>query len=436
MEHWEDERFQSELKAKAISCPKCPKQFLLAKACRDHIRSTHVSKPFGRLDYVQKHVRNVHGEADSRRLIGKFEGDGRTVISVDEALRLIDMFPNMELNVWAGDWGLPSVDHDCLAAMAYSRFSAAPVHFRKLKNPIFNSPTRTFPCLVHEDTVVAESYSIALHLRQQRYNADFNLSEKQEAETIAFQNLIQEQLSPALDYLWWCDPESLSQVTRPWYASALPIPLSWILPAMWQRSNMERLKVLASVERSHSDVLPNDPQTPGQDMAEMTMHSVRNNDGKNSVLETEIFRRALEAMNVLSLKLGNKEFFFGKTPTFIDALLFSVLAPLLKVPFPNKYVTSQLKGYTNLVDYVERILKKYFPLTYEERREQEEREKRRKNRENSSGGEADDFPHAKRNLVLAVVTAAVGLIGFSILTGSLSRGRNSQYSSRPRRRFR
>lgn len=66
-------------------------------------------------------------------------------------------------------------------------------------------------------------------------------------------------------------------------------------------------------------------------------------------------------MNTLSARLGDRNFLFGDSPRSLDATLFAYLAPLLKTPFPDSILQNHLKGYPNLIKYVDRILRQYYP---------------------------------------------------------------------------
>lgn len=48
------------------------------------------------------------------------------------------------LNVFKGDWGLASIDLDCLIQLAYSKFANAPVEFN-FSGRTFLSPTGFLP---------------------------------------------------------------------------------------------------------------------------------------------------------------------------------------------------------------------------------------------------------------------------------------------------
>uniref|UniRef100_A0A8V5H1A3 Uncharacterized protein n=1 Tax=Melopsittacus undulatus TaxID=13146 RepID=A0A8V5H1A3_MELUD len=50
----------------------------------------------------------------------------------------------MELFCWAGGWGLPSVDPDCLAVLTYARFTGAPLKVHRVSSP-WRSPSGKDP---------------------------------------------------------------------------------------------------------------------------------------------------------------------------------------------------------------------------------------------------------------------------------------------------
>lgn len=52
---------------------------------------------------------------------------------------------------------------------------------------------------------------------------------------------------------------------------------------------------------------------------------------------------------------------FTFSPTSLDALVFSYLAPLVRVPFPSNTLQIHCKACENLVMFCSRILQRYFP---------------------------------------------------------------------------
>ncbi|XP_020041433.1 metaxin-3 isoform X2 [Castor canadensis] len=179
----------------------------------------------------------------------------------------------LELSCWGGGWGLPSVHSESLVVMAYAKFSGAP-----LKVTVIDSTWRgsrgDVPILTTEDNIVSQPAKILNFLRKQKYNADYELSGKQGADTLAYIALLEEKLLPAV-----------------------------------------------------------------------------------------IYRDAKECLNLLSNRLGTSQFFFGDTPSTLDAYVFGFLAPLYKVRFPKVLLQEHLKQLSNLCRFCDEILHSYFRLS-------------------------------------------------------------------------
>lgn len=71
-------------------------------------------------------------------------------------------------------------------------------------------------------------------------------------------------------------------------------------------------------------------------------------------------RDAKECLNLLSNRLGTSQFFFGDTPSTLDAYVFGFLAPLYKVRFPKVHLQEHLKQLPNLCRLCDDILDSYF----------------------------------------------------------------------------
>ncbi|XP_049586155.1 metaxin-1 isoform X4 [Syngnathus scovelli] len=165
------------------------------------------------------------------------------------------MAAHEELFVWEGDWGLPSVNSDCLVVLvgcllsrfmyeAYAQFSGAPLKVHKLSNP-WRCPGGTIPALrtAHKEALWRPS-DIIVHLQKQKYNADFDLSPKEAADSLAFVALVQEKLSPAVLYALWVEPKNFAEVTRRWYAEHVSFPLGLVLPGRMRRQVLDKLRLL------------------------------------------------------------------------------------------------------------------------------------------------------------------------------------------------
>ncbi|XP_039614308.1 metaxin-3 [Polypterus senegalus] len=244
---------------------------------------------------------------------------------------LKNMAAPMELRCWGAGWGLPSVHTETLIVLAYAKFSGADLKIHVV-DCTWKTLTGTIPALVLEETVVTGHVEILNHLRKQKYNADYDLSAKQGADTLAFIALLEEKLYPALLHTFWVDAENYSNVTRPWFASRIPFPLNFYLPGRKSSEAVNRILL-----------------TQGRP----PLYSI-------SEIEAKIYSDAKECLNLLSYRLGSSEYFFGNTPTSLDAFIFGFLGPLHKIHLPSGQLQQHLKQLTNLCHFCDNIISTFF----------------------------------------------------------------------------
>ncbi|XP_062453879.1 metaxin-1 isoform X2 [Rhea pennata] len=320
----------------------------------------------------------------------------------------------MELFCWAGGWGLPSVDPDCLAVLTYARFTGAPLKVHRIANP-WRSPSGSLPALKTKDEgIISKTQQIITHLRKQvgrldlapsprtaelpggqggrersasqKYNADYDLSAKQGADTLAFVSLLEEKLLPVLIHTFWVDAKNYVEHTRKWYAETIPFPLNFFLPNCMHKQHLERLQLL------WGDGYMEDEEK----------------------LEKELYRDARECLTLLSQRLGSQKFFFGDSPASLDAFVFSRLAPLLKAKLPNGKLQQHLKSLQNLCNYCASILSLYFPWDGGDPLASAPRAMA------ADGSDVEEDPHKWRNQVLSVLVGLGAMLGYAFLSGIVS----------------
>ena len=135
----------------------------------------------------------------------------------------------MEAWVWPSDWGLASIDSNCLRLLTYAKFSGAPLVVHESGNP-FWTPKGNLPIFRHHDLELANFHEVVNHLRTMNYSADYNLAPKQQSEVIAFSKLMEEKLEPAILHVFWLDSENHGKLIRPWFAKQIPFPLNFYYP--------------------------------------------------------------------------------------------------------------------------------------------------------------------------------------------------------------
>ncbi|KAL0984889.1 hypothetical protein UPYG_G00149990 [Umbra pygmaea] len=286
-----------------------------------------------------------------------------------------------ELYCWEGDWGLPSVNTECLIVLAYAKFSGAPLKLHKIGNP-WRSPTGSLPALkTSENGSLSRPCDIITYLRKQKYNADFDLSAREGADTLAFISLLEEKLMPALVYALWIDPKNYVE-TRRWHAEHAPFPLNFFLPGRMQREQLERLRLV----KGDKDLMGGEE------------------------LETELYRDAVECINLLSQRLGSNKFFFGDSPSSLDAFVFGYMVPILKRKLPSGKLQQHIKSLDNLSHFCSNILLLYFPTDGRETFN-------RKVPSHPEGGDTDNEPWKRRKQILSVVVGLGAMLCYALLTG-------------------
>ncbi|XP_026309407.1 metaxin-1 isoform X2 [Piliocolobus tephrosceles] len=268
-------------------------------------------------------------------------------------------------------------------AVTYARFTGAPLKVHKISNP-WRSPSGTLPALrTSHGEVISVPHKIITHLRKEKYNADYDLSARQGADTLAFMSLLEEKLLPVLVHTFWIDTKNYVEVTRKWYAEAMPFPLNFFLPGRMQRQYMERLELLSG------EHVPEDEEE----------------------LEKELYREARECLTLLSQRLGSQKFFFGDAPASLDAFVFSYLALLLQAKLPSGKLQAHLRGLHNLCAYCTHILSLYFPWDGAEVPPP---------RQTPAGPETEEEPYRRRNQILSVLAGLAAMVGYALLSGIVS----------------
>ncbi|XP_015175035.1 PREDICTED: metaxin-1, partial [Polistes dominula] len=289
----------------------------------------------------------------------------------------------MQLDVWKGDWGLPSIDTECLQVMAYARFNGIPLQVKATNNP-FKTSNGRLPVLRTKHTCLDKVSEIILYLKKTNFENSENGS-KEYAEFIAYDTMLKDKLYPAMQFIWWLDQANLNELIRPWYCKAVPFPFNYYYPSKFENQAKAVIETLYPMEDN------------------MT------------VIGNKVYSEAQKCLTSLSTRLGNSKYFLGQSHTMLDAVVYSYLAPLLKTPLVNPSLQNHLKACTNLVNFVTHISQKYFRdeyIQYEKIKSENNINKMRKD-------SYLEFPNKRRDQVLAGIFAFVAMVGYALLTGKL-----------------
>ncbi|XP_067933483.1 metaxin-3-like isoform X2 [Watersipora subatra] len=243
----------------------------------------------------------------------------------------------LRLNVFPPKSGLPSFDPTSLAVLAYCKFGNAQVEIKSdgFSRLGFINDGEAIPSLTSGEVRTTSICDMLDLLRKSKFGADFHLSQKDCADAVAFIELMESRLLPAVLHTYWLDESNYQEFTREAYASAFPLPNAVFQPR-WRRM----------AAATHLSNLEGGGATVGQEEA-----------------NKRVYRDAFCCLNNLSDKLGTQRYLFGTEPTAADAIMFGYLAPLLHIPFPTNKLKGYLESYPNLSNTVNLIKRIYFTKT-------------------------------------------------------------------------
>ncbi|KAK2561326.1 Metaxin-2 [Acropora cervicornis] len=211
----------------------------------------------------------------------------------------------------------------CRSTEAYLRFCGLAHEVKSRRNAEFMSPTGNVPFLRAKEELVCDFSGITAYIESKAstvspshtlggeslgFSTSQDFEVKDRASLRAYLSLVENSLYPAELYmLWW--KKDWAARTRQHYGSQFSAPLNLIL------SYKKQWKVLKE------------------------------------------FQQTCQA---LSEKLGKNRFFINDRPTELDALVFGHLHSVLTRYLPDNSLSSIIKEYKNLEDFVMTILREYF----------------------------------------------------------------------------
>ena len=220
-------------------------------------------------------------------------------------------------------WGIPNLSPFCCKIETYLRFARID-HEIQAALPT-RAPKGKLPYIIDNDTELADSRFIVLHLKSAHRDLDHELTDQDQAIAIAMLRLIEEHLFWIALYSRWQYTDENWQINKAAIFSALP-PIIRDIGA-----NLTRRKIQQQIY----------------------------GHGTGRHQPDEIFTLGKQDIDTLATLLGDKKYFFGTQPTTLDASAFGLLINIIGCP-----IESPLKEYglskDNLIDYVDRIMGEYY----------------------------------------------------------------------------
>ncbi|KAK3309502.1 Tom37 C-terminal domain-containing protein [Chaetomium strumarium] len=141
----------------------------------------------------------------------------------------------LQLHVWGPAFGLPSIDAECLAAIAYLHESTSPTEYQLIQTSPSAVPTQHLPALHDPSTSTWTSgfSRIATHLQTHpppSFSDPSRPSPLEQADSTAYTAFLTQHAAPLLSLSLYVSSANYAAATRPAYSAILPFPLPWTEP--------------------------------------------------------------------------------------------------------------------------------------------------------------------------------------------------------------
>jgi len=254
----------------------------------------------------------------------------------------------LELHIWGPAFGLPSLDAQCLAAVFYFQNSlpAGAWSLVPSSNPNV-SPLGELPALRDGNAWVAGFGNIVEYLRDTSngdHDLDRDLTESQQADSIAFSSFLESRGQPLLDLTLYLSSDNYFASTRPALADILLWPDSWFVPHLLREKAKKRsehlglssLDVDTVREDQDEDVgltahIPKSLRKPRQTVSSLIGRNVQKNRFRLDAATADF-------LDPLSERLGDQKWLLGDTVSSVDCLTIGYLALLQTPQLPQAWV--------------------------------------------------------------------------------------------------
>lgn len=221
--------------------------------------------------------------------------------------------------------GIPNVSPFCMKVETFLRMAKIPHAMKFVKDPR-KAPKKKCPYIEDDGKIIADS-SFILEFLTEKYNVtlDRDLNSQKLGIARMMTGALEERLYFAIVRSRWVDDKNWEVVREMWFKDLPPL-IGGFIP------NMVRKGVIKSLDG----------------------HGI----GKHSA--DEIYRIGIRDLQGMVDLLGDQKYFLGNTPTSVDAVAFSFLANILKVPLPSPMQDFAAEQ-PALVDYCHRMGKRFYP---------------------------------------------------------------------------
>ncbi|KAK7708834.1 hypothetical protein SLS57_008895 [Botryosphaeria dothidea] len=291
----------------------------------------------------------------------------------------------LELHVWGPAFGLPSIDSECIAAVAYAQLTLREGTWVVVaSHDVDKSPNTDFPALRNGPTWVAGFKPIVQYLQRHsasEHDPDGHLTERERSDTTAFTSFLRTNALPLLDLTLYTSAANYYQATAPAYTALLPWHLNYTIPparrdaarARTQNLGLSALDIDTVDDSPTEDSFSANKKNAGikddrgpAPYRRSLLPFARRSGLKNFLSQPEYAARfkldalANDCLEPLDALLGDdeeKELLLSSShPTTLDCLAFGYLSLMLYPELPSSWLSNTLRTrFPRLTAYTDRM---------------------------------------------------------------------------------
>ncbi|KAF3903909.1 Metaxin-1 [Orbilia brochopaga] len=282
----------------------------------------------------------------------------------------------MELHVWNRAFGLPSLDPECLAAIAFLSI-AIPQDLWVLveSNNAGLSPNGALPALKDGARWVAGYDAIIEYLNTKssgRSNIDRELSSLQRAQVTAYRSFIRKTCQPIVALSLYVTPKNWITATRPLYSTFIRFPLQYEIPHAHHTRATAVTAHLAPLIRELGSIDDEAAKQPvSTSFANLTTASTsdKEKDAAEEKITTRVKLRNLLAdvldpirEKLRSGKQRQSHLLGSSSPSTVDCLLVGYLSLLIYPDLPAGWAKEIMqREFADIIQYTDALWPLMFP---------------------------------------------------------------------------
>ncbi|PKX98305.1 glutathione S-transferase family protein [Aspergillus novofumigatus IBT 16806] len=267
----------------------------------------------------------------------------------------------LELHVWGPAFSLPSIEAQCLAAIAYFSLAVPKDAWVLIASSDPSvSPTNELPAVKNGTTWVSRFRNIVDYLRQYSNGAwdlDRDLSGFDRADNIAFSSFVESRGQPLLDLSLYVSSENYYNRTSPAYGAILQWPNQWIVPPRLRSAAKSRTEHLGL---SSLDLQAAEDQRKREHSAAVAAGQIPKNlvqRPRDTQNQFKLEALTAELFEPLEEILGQKSYLVSDgDATSVDCLALGYLALVLVPDLPYSFLRNAMQTKApRLSTYTERL---------------------------------------------------------------------------------